>query len=122
MDEAVIPEEVRRFIVTCFPSVPHLEALLLLRRDPAVAWDPARLARRLYIDDKTAADVLRDLTTCQLAAGNDPATGYRYEPGANAEMVDRVAQLYARALVAVTNLIHGRNAQLFADAFKLRKD
>jgi hypothetical protein len=40
-------------------------------------------------------------------------------------MLDRLAGIYARNLVDVTNLIHSktsRKAQQFADAFKWRKD
>jgi len=39
-------------------------------------------------------------------------------------MVERVADVYARYLVPVTNLIHAKpqiKVQKFADAFKLRK-
>jgi hypothetical protein len=39
-------------------------------------------------------------------------------------MVDRLADAYARHLIPVTNLIHGKPRRLreFSDAFKIRKD
>jgi hypothetical protein len=51
---------------------------------------------------------------------------YRYHPasGELADIVDRVAALYAQYLIPVTNLIHAKphsRVQEFADAFRLRK-
>ena len=82
------------------------------------------MAQRLYIDEKQAADVLADLTAEGLIAYDEITASYRYAPAdaTESEMIDRLAELYSRALVAVTNLIHSRSAQLFAEAFKLRKD
>jgi hypothetical protein len=39
-------------------------------------------------------------------------------------MVDRLAQVYARHLIPVTNMIHAKPRRIreFADAFKFRKD
>jgi hypothetical protein len=121
--ESQIPEDLRRFILLSIPSVPHLEALLLMRRDPQRSWNAAAMAQGLYIDEHSAAAVLAELAAGDLVVGDSAAATYRYAPPPPlAEMMDRLADLYARALVTVTNLIHGRSAQLFADAFKLRKD
>jgi hypothetical protein len=127
MDKAVIPEDLRRFILTSVPSVPFLEALLLLRADPAHAWQPETLARRLYTRERVAQTLLDDLCTAGLAVFASDASTYAYQP-ASAELrdlIDRLADLYARQLVDVTHLIHStldRKAQQFADAFKWRKD
>jgi hypothetical protein len=104
--------------------VPHLEALLLLRGDEQRRWSTSLMARRLYIDEPSAAAVLNHLTEIGFVAFEAEAAAYRYAPAspAQSEMIDRLADLHAHALVAVTNIIHGRSAQLFADAFKFRKD
>jgi hypothetical protein len=126
MTSAELPEDVRRFILTSIPSVPYLEALLLLRAQPAQSWDAGQLARRLYVPDRTGAELLqllRDSGIAQPAGGDD---ALRYAPSAElAALLDRVAQAYATELVAVTGLIHSRidrRAQRFADAFRFRKD
>lgn len=126
MNEATIPEDLRRFVLTSVPSVPFLEALLLLRADPQHAWQADTLARRLYIRERTAEALLDDLCTAGMAVRGDPA-GYTYHPESDAlrDRIDRLAELYTARLVDVTNLIHSsldRKAQQFADAFKWRKD
>lgn len=126
MTEATIPEDLRRFVLTSVPSVPFLEALLLLRADPQQAWLPDTLARRLYIRERTAHELLDDLCMAGMAARAAPA-GYSYRPDSAQlrDRIDRLAELYAARLVDVTNLIHSsldRKAQQFADAFKWRKD
>lgn len=120
---AQIPDDVRRFILTSVPSVPYLEAMLLLRGEPAATWDVAALARRLYIPQQTAEDLLRQLMEAGFAAGS--AEGARWSPAPDlAALVHELARLYAEELVAVTELIHSRQdrrARQFADAFRLRK-
>lgn len=129
MDNAAIPEDLRRFVLTSIPSVPFLEALLLMRADPAQAWSRDSLARRLYVRDKVAEGLLAELCRSGMAAPwPDPtADAYCYRPREDAlrERIDGLADLYASHLVEVTHLIHSsldRKAQHFADAFKWRKD
>jgi hypothetical protein len=125
MTAPTIPGDVRRFLVATIPTVPHLEALLLLRARPD-AWTPAQLASRLYVDVPTATALLDDLGGAGLVAREDDDR-CRYAPadaavGAN---VDALAALYARQTVVVAELIHStsdRKAQRFADAFRLRKE
>lgn len=129
MNRPPIPEELRRFVLTSVPSVPFLEALLLLRANPGQQWTGAMLAGRLYIAERTAQGLLDDLCRAGMAA---PAAAphescYCYAPVSESlrERIDGLAELYARHLVDVTNLIHSsldRKAQQFADAFRLRKD
>ena len=118
-----IPDDVRRFILTSVPSVPYLEAMLLLRGQPHAAWDTAALARRLYIPQQTAEELLRQLAEAGFVA--DVSAGACYRPPEElAGLVDQIAKLYAEELVAVTELIHTRQerrARQFADAFRLRK-
>ena len=122
MSGLLIPNDARRFLLGVIPSVPHLEALLLLRGDP-VPRPIAQLASRLYIDVDTAKALVDDLATAGLASCTDE--GCRYAPGDAASTVDAVAALYARHTVAIAELIHStsdRKAQRFADAFRLRKE
>lgn len=128
MKRADLPDEVRRFILTSVPSVPYLEAILLLRTEPSVEWDAHRAARRLYVPEKNAAELLHLLTAAGIARQlGEETPRYRYHP-ATAELSERLDQLadaYAGNLVGVTDLIHSRidkRAQQFADAFRLRKD
>lgn len=128
MEYVPIPEDVRRFVLTSVPSVPFLEALLLLRADPAQQWQREMLAERLYIRDKIAQGLLEQLCKAGMAA-ECPAQQdcYRYQPSSNAlqARIDQLADLYSKHLVEVTLLIHSsldRKAHQFADAFKWRKD
>lgn len=124
MTSAELPGEIRRFILSVIPSVPHLEALLLLhgRRD---RWSVEELATRLYVGRDTVEALLRDLKSVALVDGDDGL--HRYAP-ADAQMaatVDELASMYGRSVVAVARLIHStseRKAQRFADAFRLRKE
>jgi len=129
MDKPSIPEDIRRFVLTSIPSVPFLEALLLMRADPARPWRTATLAERLYVREKTADTLLADLCAAGMVAPCAPpdADCYRYRPQGELlrARIDRLADLYATHLVEVTLLIHSsldRKAQQFADAFKWRKD
>lgn len=121
-----LPADLRRFILTSIPSVPYLEAVLLLRADPAQEWGAAQLARRLYVPEPTGAELLQLLRDSGIASQEGAAGTIRYAPGTELrELVDRLAEAYAHDLVAVTRLIHSRidrRAQQFADAFRFRKE
>lgn len=124
-----IPEDIRRFVLTSIASVPHLEALLLLRMAEGEYWDDARLAKRLYISEKVAHALMTDLCRAGMIepdAAVKSAVSYRFQPGSVAlrEAIDKLAELYTRQLVEITHLIHSkldRKAQQFADAFTWRK-
>lgn len=128
MTRADLPDDVRRFVLTSIPSVPYLEAILLLRSEPATEWDAPRAARRLYVAEKQAAELLQTLAEGGIAqALSQQPPRYRYHPTTEelAQRLEQLAHAYARNLVAVTDLIHSRidkRAQQFADAFRLRKD
>jgi Mn-dependent DtxR family transcriptional regulator len=123
-----LPDDVRRFILVSVPSIPFLEAMLLLREDENRVWDSKLVAQRLYMSEKAVQDLLAELHEAGiLHAQEQGVSGYSYRPG-SAElrsMIDRLADIYAKNLVDVTNLVHstiGKKAQHFADAFKWRKD
>lgn len=117
-----------RFILTSIPSVPYLEALLLLRRDGAHAWTAAELAQLLYLPEAQAAALLASLAGAGIALPADPGDGGRYRYGPSADLaarLDQVAHHYSTNLSGVANLIHsavGRRAYDFANAFRWRKD
>jgi hypothetical protein len=127
MGEALIPDEVRAFLLQHIDSIAQLEALLLLRADPTFTWSAEKLAKRLYINAEETAAVLEHLAAHGfLATLPDLPDSYHYHPvsDAVAHMVDQVAELYAKYLIPVTHLIHSKprsRVQEFADAFKLRK-
>ena len=68
MTRSELPADVRRFILTSIPSVPFLEAVLLLRAEPGTAWGMAELARRLYVPERTASELLELLAASGIAA------------------------------------------------------
>lgn len=128
MTDNPIPDDLGRFILTSIPSVPYLEAMLLLRGEPATQWSPAQLAQRLYVPEARALELLQNLQAAGIAAEHPASDGtaYQYQPPPElAQMLDQVAQRYATDLRTVTNLIHSRvdrRAYQFADAFRWRKD
>lgn len=128
MESDSISDEVKRFILTSIPSVPFLEAILLTRDCHNQMWSTRHVAQRLYIQEKDAERILTALYEMgALVRIGAPVNMYQYQPSSDElrAMVDRLAHTYARDIIAVTNLIHSRSsrqAHLFADAFKWRKD
>ncbi|MDB5897057.1 MAG: hypothetical protein JWP41_659 [Ramlibacter sp.] len=124
MSQQELADDLRRFILSSIPSVPYLEAVLLLRSQPADSWDAATLARRLYVPERTGRELVAQLEKSGIAAAA-PA-GVRYAPATEtAAIIDRMAAAYAANLVTVTGLIHSRidrRAHQFADAFRFRKE
>jgi hypothetical protein len=127
MTEQFIPDDITRFVADKIDSVAQLEAVLLLRSDPNKEWTVTALAARLYINEAQTGELLVALCTEGLVAARQDASVYRYQPRTTelGQMLDRVAEVYAKQLVAITNLIHSKQkprVQAFADAFRLRKD
>lgn len=127
MNREPLSDDVRRFVLASVPSVPYIEALLLMRRDAEVTWNASQLAGRLYVPVAQAAQLLESLRNAEIAVRVPDTEGvYRYQPSRElAELLDRVAAHYASNLLAITDLIHSslnRRANQFADAFRWRKD
>ncbi|HEX7810900.1 MAG TPA: hypothetical protein VF460_03240 [Burkholderiales bacterium] len=123
-----VSQEIRRFILTSIPSVPHLEAIVLLRQEANRSWSGETLARFLYISEAKADAILLELKQAGIVVSDEKgAPAYRYLPASDKlrEQIDVVAAIYPKNVVEITNLIHSSSknkVQQFADAFKLRKD
>jgi len=129
MSDDHMAADLRRFILTSIESVPHMEALLLFHRKPHAEWTAAETARELFISENQTAELLDKLTDAGFLAVKVVADKrvFRYEPvsSRHRELVDRLAKLYSKELIAVTNLIHSKARTKilgFADAFKIRKE
>lgn len=130
MSRPELAPDLRRFIVTNIPSVPYLEAILLLRAAPQHRWSPPEMAARLYVSEAQAASLLDASVDAGIGArAPDSQLHVLYQPGTPelADVLDRLAAHYAADVVTVATLIHGRApepkpAQQFADAFRWRKE
>lgn len=125
MPENIIPDHIRQFIYDYIETIAQLEGLLLFRNNPALQIRSEEIAQRLYINNDEARIFLNQLVTRGLLEKSDNM--YTYKPASVAlkDMVDQIADYYARYLVPLTNLIHSKSknkVQKFADAFKIRKD
>jgi len=119
-----IADDVRRFVLLAIPSVPYLEALLLIRSTPEQAWDAVQLARRLYLGEKTAAGLLAALSEAGIAGENPDGFRYRPRDAHMARLLDSLATAYSHHLVEISLLIHTKNErkpQHFANAFLWRR-
>lgn len=123
-----IPDDVRRFILMSIPSVPFLEAALLMRARPGRTCTAADVAAGLYVSERTASDLLRALCDAGMVQCADASDG-RYWYGPRDAALDAslggLAEAYAQDLVGVTTLIHDatrRSALRFAEAFRIRKE
>ena len=123
MDEP-LPAELREFLAQHIDSIAQLEALLLLRGVPDIVWDVESIARRLYIDEQQASQVLAQLCAEGLVEAEAGTFRFRPQSGELLRMAALLDDHYRRYLIAITNLIHAkpRRIQQFADAFKLKKD
>lgn len=123
--EEQIPGDVRRYLAASVPSVPYLEAALLLRSEPDAYWNADNLSARLYVRQRDAADLLRDLVANGVAvASSEGFVRYTGDPVLRG-VLDSVARTYAAHLFEVTKLLHSkgdRRAHVFAEAFRIRKE
>lgn len=115
-------------MLQCVPSVPYLEAVLLLRENQAQSWTAEQVGRRLYLPAADAEQLLADLKQrgVLLLDGRAPPS-YRYAPNTaeHRDIWDKVANTYRQHLVPISTLIHSRSsnkAKLIADAFIWKKD
>lgn len=125
----VIPNDIKQFLVENIESILQLEALLLLRRHQDQKLNCETIAGKLYVGPFDIAGALRKLVGRGLIVtevrGKISVFQYNYTNQVVVQTVDRVADLYTKYLIPVTNFIHQRplkNLQDFSDAFKLSED
>jgi len=100
--------ELRSFILT-LPSVPFLEALLLVYGAPDEIWTAEAIARQLYLQSVAQADLI----VAQLAARgfcvctNDGQLAYSPTDPSLHEAVTQLAAIYRQQLIEITHLVHG---------------
>lgn len=121
-----ISDDVRRFILGNIPSVPHLEALLLLRSRSNYKWPLSEVAQRLFISEQTAEEILNHLQVIGLVMESyEDSTCYQYKTlNMLNDLITQLAAVYSSNLIEVTNLIHcntDQKAQKFANAFIWKK-
>lgn len=121
-----VPDALRRFLLGVIATVPHLEALLLLRGEAGTTWDKRVMAQRLFLSEERADAILADLKQQGLIA-ESPAGVFRFAPADEEKRcaTDQMADYYGRHIVEVASLLHAkleRQALEFSEAFRLRKE
>jgi len=128
MEPDGLPEDVLQFLLDHIESVPHLEALLLLWRDPQASWTPGEMANRLYVAPDAAAKLLEDLARHGLVTvGAESPRVYRYctDWDAGNLLMPKISATYSRQLVRVAQLLHSKaspGVREFARAFRIKKE
>ena len=122
----MLSQDVERFIRDFIKSVWHLELLLLLRRDASRRWNAESVVRELRSSMLIVADALKELERAALLARDEDGKHY-YAPATPQldELVQRLEMAYASSPTLVTHAIWSAPSlkiQIFADAFKLKKD
>jgi hypothetical protein len=120
-----LSDDLIRFIHTSIPGIPFLETLLLLRTEPNRSWAVEAVCNRLYLSPATVRELLKSLCAAGMAV--EERSEFRYAPQSDQLrlIIDQLAECYRYDLVGTTKIIHsraGKSAQIFADAFKLKKD
>jgi hypothetical protein len=100
--------ELRSFVLT-LPSVPFLEALLLLHGAPGQVWTAEAIAQRLYLQSVARGhEIVRELAARGFCATTpDGQSMYRPADAALHRMTAELAREYQQRLIEITRLIHG---------------
>jgi hypothetical protein len=98
----------RSFVLT-LPSVPFLEALLLLHGTPGRIWTAEAIAQRLYLQSVARADnIVRELAGRGFCACTpDGHLIYRPADAARHALTAELAREYQQRLIEITKLVHG---------------
>ena len=123
MESSDIGEEVLRFIEQYIETVPHLEALLLMRESQPKCWSIEQLAARIYVPPATARTILDDLARHGLVSAQGDCHVFNPQWDEQRQLLARVAGTYNKHLTRVATLIHARGSRSvrdFARAFKLK--
>lgn len=122
-----IPDEARAFVRKYVRSMLQLETLLFLAREPEQWWSAAVVSRELRSSPEAAAAQLGRLHELGLLeTKTEPERAFRFQPreSAHVVIVAALAALHRERFHAVVDMIYARDrdrAQVFADAFKIKK-
>ena len=125
MSDSPLPPQALSLIRSAVGSVWALDLLLFLRAKEGKGWTITQLVRELRGSHPLVADLLIALTAAGLA--EQVGEEFRYAPS-RPELraaVDDLARLSAERPLAVRSAILGApndRVQVFADAFRLKKD
>jgi hypothetical protein len=120
------PADIEQFLQQHIESLAQLEALLMLRKEPARFWYAEEVAKALYTSVDVCAAILADLQRRGLLRSeSEPKLRYQYHPADEKldQTVARLSAIYQERRVAVITQIYSKpvsNVQTFADAFRLR--
>ena len=121
----MIPPEVVEFIQSSVKSVWSVELLLFLRRRSDRSWADDELIKELRSSRSVVAENLATFLQAGLVTGEDGM--FRYAP-ASAELdriVGELEKVYAERPTTVVKTIMAapsEKLQIFADAFRIKKD
>ena len=118
-----VPGDIRDFILKHIASVAQIEALLLIWSNPEKRWSVSKVAARIYAGETETAKALEGLCANGLLVRKDDAFGLNASEE-NVEMIGRLKEAYARHLIPVTDVIHGKSrvSRPMAETRGLRRD
>jgi DNA-binding MarR family transcriptional regulator len=124
MSDEALSGDVRDFLAKHIDSIAQLEALFLLKENLNTRWDAHALAKRLYISDQEASDVLSHLEGRGLIVRSEGAFRFASVSDELTRATDLTHEHYRRHLIPITNIVHAkpRRIRQFAAAFKLKKE
>jgi hypothetical protein len=108
MTQQCVPRDIRDFILKNIATVAQIEALLLIWSNQEKCWSVSKVATRIYAGETETAKALEGLCAKGLLVRNDDAFGLNASEE-NIEMIGRLKQAYARHLIPVTDVIHGKS-------------
>lgn len=123
MESGDLAEDLLRFIDQYIDTVPHLEALLLMRQSAPTAWNVDALAARIYVKPAVAKSILDDFVRHGLVRATAAGHAFNEEWDAQQQILPRLAEAYSKRLARVATLIHSRGSRpvrAFARAFQLK--
>jgi hypothetical protein len=128
--QSELPDDVRRLVHECVPTLDALEILLLLARDPGREWQPHAVLRLLQPGTVRETDVLQylELLVARGILVRRPDGAFAYEPRQPAltRAIEGVIIAYHQRPVTLVRTVYAgaalRNIQTFADAFRLRNE
>ncbi|GGY61130.1 hypothetical protein [Pseudoduganella albidiflava] len=103
-----ISPALRSFVLT-LPSVPFLEALLLLHGAPGQIWTAEAIAQRLYLPSVARADAIVTELAARGFCACTPDGQLIYQPADEAlhALIAELCREYQQRLIEITRLVHG---------------